>query len=607
MNNSLKAITIFITTAVLLACGSEYTEPSQSKITTSQNNLITGISTDTQSTGFGQPASEQEIKVAAQKLGSYFNGQNANATSAQTETETTQSGDLGSTKALSIASPAKQIFRFYNHNTKAHFYTMSESERDWILQNFPFFSYEGSKFYAYSDTAATLKPVYRFYNKITATHFYTVDEAEKTTVMSNWVPAIFNYEGIAWYASTTGGADWEAVYRFFNHQTGTHFYTASASEKDHIIATWNWFRYEGVAYYVPKLASLPQPRIVDTGITSNQCFQTGNSVMVSCSSAAAVILNDQQDGMIGRDVSTPSDLDGTLGFSYSIVSNYPLTDCVYDNITGLTWEGKTTSGTRATNLTYGYTGYAPTDINTYIATVNGSKLCGYSDWRVPTFDELHDIVKYKNSDISSTQFIDSNWFPNTSKARYWTSSPYTGSFGNSNWSIDFSSGSPVIVTLNYATTHLRLVRGNSFNSVRYVISTNGQEVTDAKTGLIWRRCAEGMIYSAGICIGTPIKYSHDDAFFLSKSQLLLTGKNWRLPNVKEIASLVVRTRSNPSIDISVFPNTPSDFFWTSTPTATDSLGMSSVYIVGFGTGGIYTQNRFYGTTTMYLRLVRSGV
>ncbi len=256
MNNSLKAITIFITTAVLLACGSEYTEPSQSKITTSQNNLITGISTDTQSTGFGQPASEQEIKVAAQKLGSYFNGQNANATSAQTETETTQSGDLGSTKALSIASPAKQIFRFYNHNTKAHFYTMSESERDWILQNFPFFSYEGSKFYAYSDTAATLKPVYRFYNKITATHFYTVDEAEKTTVMSNWVPAIFNYEGIAWYASTTGGADWEAVYRFFNHQTGTHFYTASASEKDHIIATWNWFRYEGVAYYVPKEASL---------------------------------------------------------------------------------------------------------------------------------------------------------------------------------------------------------------------------------------------------------------------------------------------------------------------------------------------------------------
>ncbi len=477
MNNSLKAITIFITTAVLLACGSEYTEPSQSKITTSQNNLITGISTDTQSTGFGQPASEQEIKVAAQKLGSYFNGQNANATSAQTETETTQSGDLGSTKALSIASPAKQIFRFYNHNTKAHFYTMSESERDWILQNFPFFSYEGSKFYAYSDTAATLKPVYRFYNKITATHFYTVDEAEKTTVMSNWVPAIFNYEGIAWYASTTGGADWEAVYRFFNHQTGTHFYTASASEKDHIIATWNWFRYEGVAYYVP-LASVLKPLtlITDTGITFSQCYQASSDVLVNCFSAAGILLSDQQDGMIGRDVTTPNAADGKQGFSYTAVGSNPITDCVKDNVTGLMWEGKPTFGTRANTLTYTNLGtnVSGNDASAYVIAINNTGLCGFSDWRLPSRFEMQSIVDYGKAYPDT--FVDNTWFPNT------LAKPYVVSpAGASSWVVHFSSGEVKYGFQGWDNNYVRLVRGTSFLN-NYIYSTDGSEVTDSSTG-----------------------------------------------------------------------------------------------------------------------------
>ena len=33
---------------------------------------------------------------------------------------------------------------------------------------------------------------------------------------------------------------------------------------------------------------------------------------------------------------------------------------------------------------------------------------------------------------------------------------------------------------------------NTPTQSRYVISTDGNEVTDNTTGLIWRRCAEGM-------------------------------------------------------------------------------------------------------------------
>ena len=42
----------------------------------------------------------------------------------------------------------------------------------------------------------------------------------------------------------------DGVYRFFNTQTGTHFYTAAEAEKDSIIANLPTFNFEGTAYWV---------------------------------------------------------------------------------------------------------------------------------------------------------------------------------------------------------------------------------------------------------------------------------------------------------------------------------------------------------------------
>src|SRR4029079_1250129 len=41
-----------------------------------------------------------------------------------------------------------------------------------------------------------------------------------------------------------------AVFRFFNKTTGSHFYTASAVERDKVIATYAAFVCEGAAFYV---------------------------------------------------------------------------------------------------------------------------------------------------------------------------------------------------------------------------------------------------------------------------------------------------------------------------------------------------------------------
>ena len=85
----------------------------------------------------------------------------------------------------------------------------------------------------------------------------------------------------------------------------------------------------------------------------------------------------------------------------------------------------------------------------------------------------------------------------------------------------------------------------------YVISTDGTEVTDQKTGLIWRRCAEGMSWDGLTCAGTVGTYSHEAALQRATSHANNTGITWRLPNIKELAGLLTKAsairRSTPRL------------------------------------------------------------
>lgn len=197
-------------------------------------------------------------------------------------------------------------------------------------------------------------------------------------------------------------------------------------------------------------------KLSDTGITASQCYAAGSNTLVSCTSAAAIALNAKQDGMIGRDVSSPGSSDGKLGFSYSTVGSYSKEECVKDNITGLTWEGKPTSGLRAASNTYtNYGDNSASDASTYVAAVNAAKLCGYSDWRLPTVDELQSIVDYSVASYYGPT-IDTTWFPNTPQYAYWTGTGYAGDSSRA-WFV-YSSYGDVYYHHRYSLTHVRLVR-----------------------------------------------------------------------------------------------------------------------------------------------------
>lgn len=205
-------------------------------------DLPRGVSAAAMSPDYGQPKPQAEIEAMAKRLGGYFNGRSASD----------QTALMGAEKSMGVpkAAPSPQaVFRFFNTRTGVHFYTISALERDRVVNDFPWFSLEGPAFFSLQAPSAGLSPVYRFYNSVSGTHFYTISESEKDNVVAQF-PDIFQLEGVAWYGSTSAGAGWAPIHRFFNTQTGTHFYTASEEERDSVESNLKQFTYEGIGYYI---------------------------------------------------------------------------------------------------------------------------------------------------------------------------------------------------------------------------------------------------------------------------------------------------------------------------------------------------------------------
>lgn len=127
----------------------------------------------------------------------------------------------------------------------------------------------------------------------------------------------------------------------------------------------------------------------------------------------------------------------------------------------------------------------------------------------------------------------------------------------------------------------------------YTYNTDGSEVTDTITGLVWRRCNEGQTWSGSACTGTAVLLTHQATMERAATQ---TG--WRLPNIKELSSLVNKSNINPAIDAVAFPGTVSSYYWSSSPYLGNT---SNARIVDFR-NGIVSSN--YRGSPYYVRLVR---
>ena len=215
----------------------------------------------------------------------------------------------------------------------------------------------------------------------------------------------------------------------------------------------------------------------DTGVTS--CAD-----LFSSSRTCPINRFPGQDAEHGRDVTHADDSDGHAGFSFTkldaggndLPAGATQWSCVRDNTTGLIWEIKTDDG-GLQDVYNTYSWYEPNalvnggdpgsenwgdcsdigacDTQAYVQAVNARRVCGASDWRVPSRLELQSII---NGDQESGARVDRAYFPRTSNRSYWTSTPYAGDPARA-WYVDFNSGAADVTNISKdADLALRLVR-----------------------------------------------------------------------------------------------------------------------------------------------------
>lgn len=133
---------------------------------------------------------------------------------------------------------------------------------------------------------------------------------------------------------------------------------------------------------------------------------------------------------------------------------------------------------------------------------------------------------------------------------------------------------------------------------RFVDNGDGT-VNDEQTGLIWMRCALGQNWDGATCIGSASTYTWQQALTVAEGNVFGGSDAWRLPNIKELNSIIERACVEPSINQSIFPVTSSSGFWSSSLKAdSDDYG----WFVSFGNGSSNYTLRYYDG---YIRLVRS--
>lgn len=306
--------------------------------------------------------------------------------------------------------------------------------------------------------------------------------------------------------------------------------------------------------------------VPDTGQTT--CYDDQGNV-ITCPSPGQPFYG--QDGNYNINPPSYTKLDGSGNALPDSATSWVT---VRDNVTGLIWENKTSMG-QGTNYSDphnadnyyswydsnpatngGNTGTQNNGKNTeaFIKALNDAHFGGYSDWRMPIITEMAYLVDYS----SESAVINKVYFPNTQSSYYWSSN--TDANNNSDaWCMNFSSpcrgssNSKATITNNYFA---RAVRGGQSVSV-YTDNEDGT-VTDNSTGLMWQQ--------ATATTGTSGNYfTWKDALSYCDNLNLGGHTDWRMPNFKELQSLLDFSHYQPSINTNYFPDTkPYQWYWSST-------------------------------------------
>ena len=182
---------------------------------------------------------------------------------------------------------------------------------------------------------------------------------------------------------------------------------------------------------------------------------------------------------------------------------------------------------------------------------------GIGTWGLPSRRELLSIVDFGHAYPA----IDASIFTGTLSSNYWTGTPLASDL-TSRWGVNFGDGGSYSYGLSISddTAYVRCVAGPSFVPDDYEdleIVLADDTITDWDTGLNWQAAGPGTM-------------SWYDALYYCEHEASPVG-DWRLPNIKELESIVNLNLYNPAVDTSIFqdelPQDPIRLkeYWSSTP------------------------------------------
>ncbi len=315
--------------------------------------------------------------------------------------------------------------------------------------------------------------------------------------------------------------------------------------------------------------SLLYYRIVDTGVKDVY----NNTSVIS--------MPKQGEAFFGQDaqyqINTPSFTDNGDG-------------TIKDNVTGLMWQkviGEKISFEEA------------------FKRAKEFELAGYHDWRMPSIKELYSLIKFTGrvqGQRAIEPFIDVRYFnqplgdtrlgEREIDAQTWSSTEYVGRTMRNDetvFGVNFVDGrikgypkyNPRTRKPN--KMYFRFVRGNKAYGQNIFVDNGNDTITDSSTGLMWQQydSRKGMNWEEALKYAESLELGgHDD---------------WRLPNAKELQSIVDYTRSvqttgsaaiNPIFETTEIKDPEGrkqyPYFWTSTTHLDGRNPYNSAVYIAFG-------------------------